>query len=81
MKSSAPGATQKIAKMAAYLSEVWRDDGASLGVAGGFMKSKDVQIEEQDVLKGQDLEPDCYIQKPIEPIRLLEVLLGGASAA
>ena len=30
--------------MAAYLSEVRHDDGASLGVAGGFMKSKDVQI-------------------------------------
>jgi hypothetical protein len=30
--------------MAAYLSEVWHDDGPMLGVAGGFMKSKDVQI-------------------------------------
>ena len=38
------------------------------------MKSKDVQIEEQDVLEGQDLEPDGYIQKPIKPVRRLEVL-------
>jgi hypothetical protein len=73
-KSFAHGATQKIAKIAAYLSEDWRDEGASFGVAGGFMKSKDVQIEEQDVLEGQALEPDGYIQKPIEPVRRLEAL-------
>jgi two-component system response regulator len=30
--------------------------------------------EEQDVLEGQDLEADGYIQKPIEPVRLLEAL-------